>query len=545
MKPAIQNLVRRADLLAFLLLGILGVLALNYSMALQPVGNSDTALYFNLARNIADGNGLVTNYPSGRLAFVGLHPPFYSILLSLLIRLQIPLIEGVKVANILFYAAILVGSGLWIRRLTKSWFCGFLVSAALLVNPGLFITFNRAMSEPLYLLLALASLFMLVEGLSNPLRRYTWLLFSAILAGLAAFTRFAGLSSILLGCLALLLFLTNRPKKRWLLAFLYGAIGSLPLLYWFIVKWALFAADTVRGVIFPHNFLLRCAWLFFGVLDSVINWIPDAMRIANIPLRRYGLLILGIVILGVLIWRKYRSYRALLRERDPRILVGLVSFLLLVCYLFVFFLSYVFSSVPPDINERTLILLLPCLLIALASFLRASLDSGHNRKWDVLVWGVALACLAALIPTNAVKTVSLARELHQTEDGYLQAKYVDSELLDAIAGLPEQRLLISNQAALILLHTGRYPYELSEFACDKLTARGNVPFGAGDTEDDQYYREGKLLALFSEDLDWAFARCFLPEEWAARRDAFLSASVPLVTTSDGVLYQYSPNASTR
>lgn len=544
MKPAIQNLIRRANLLVFFLLSILGVLALDYSMALQPLGNSDTALYFNLARNIASGNGMVTNYPSGRLAFVGLHPPFYSIFLSLLIKLQIPLIEGVKVTNILIFAAILVGSGLWIRRLTKSWFCGFLVSAALLVNPDLFITFNRAMSEPLYLLLALASLLMLVEGLSHPLRRSMWLLFSAILAGLAAFTRFAGVSSILLGCLAVLLFLADRPKKRWLFAFLYGAIGSLPLLYWFIVKWVLFAADTVRGVIFPQNFLLRCAWLFFGVLDGVINWIPDAMRIANIPLRRYGLLMVGIVILGVFIWRKRQSYRALLRDRDPRILVGLVSFLMLVCYLSVFFLSYVFSSVSPDINERTLIPLLPCLLIALASFLLVSLDSGHNRKWNVMVWVVALACLAALIPTNAAKTVLLARELHQTEDGYLQVKYVDSELLEAIADLPEQRLLISNQAALILLHTGRYPYELSEFDCERLTARADVPFGKSDSQDDQLYREGKLLALFSEDIDWTFARCFPAEEWANRRDAFFSASIPIITSSDGTLYQYTPDANT-
>lgn len=543
MKPAIKNSFHRADLLAFLLAGILGALALNYSMALQPAGNSDTALYFNLARNIAEGNGFVTNYPSGRLAFVGLHPPFYSILLSVLIRLQIPLIDGVKVMNILFYAAILTGCGLWVRRLSQSWPCGFLVSAVLLANPALFLTFNRAMSEPLYLLLALASLFLLVEGLTSSRKRTGCLLISATLAGLAAFTRFIGASSILLGCLAILLFSPDRPKKRWLLSFLYGVIGSLPLLYWFIVKWTLFAADTVRGVIFPHNFFLRCAWLFFGVLDGILNWIPDAMRIDNIPLRRYGLLVLVIVVLGIFTWRNHRQYRAWLRDRDPRILVGLVSFLLLLCYLLVFFLSYVFSSVSPDINERTLIPLLPCLVIALASFLLVSLDAGHNWKWNALVWVVALVCLATLIPTNAVRTVSLARELHQTEDGFLQAKYVDSKLLDAIADLPEQRLLISNQAALILLHTGRYPYELSEFACDRLEARGEVPFGAGDSQDDQLYREGKVLALFSEDLDWAFARCFPAEEWANQRDAFFGASVPLVKTSDGILYQYRPDAN--
>ncbi|GAP13272.1 hypothetical protein LARV_01025 [Longilinea arvoryzae] len=110
------------------------------------------------------------------------------------------------------------------------------------------------------------------------------------------------------------------------------------------------------------------------------------------------------------------------------------------------------------------------------------------------------------------------------------------ELIREITRLPGESRLISNQAALILLYTGKYPYEFPGFTCDALKARSETPFGAGDSADDQGYREGKILALFQEDVDFLFSFCF-PKDWPARELTFFSRSTPVVTTSDGDLYR--------
>lgn len=537
MKVEKKALCELAEIFSFVLLGVFSAIALNYSMAIAPWGKSDTALYFNLAENIAAGNGFVTNYPSGRLAFVGLHPPFFSVILALLIGLDIPLISGVKTLNIVLCAAILTGGGLWLRKRIKSWPAGFLVAVALFLHPDFFIAFNSAMSEPLYLFFALASLFTLLEGLLNPKSAIGWLIPSAILAGLAAFTRFIGVSSILLGCLAILLFSALPPRKKWLSSFVYGVLGSAPLLYWILVKWIYYPGDTVRSLIFPSNFISRCARLFFSVLDTVSGWIPPASLISNIRLQR-GIVVAAalLLILGLFLAFNQKPIKSLFKQRDSRVLLLLASLLFVLCYLIVFAISYLFSSISSDVYGRTLITLAPCLLIAFACLLEITFQRFDQPK-SFLSLLICAIVVSSFLPAYTVRTFTLARQNHRFMDSYLLPKYTDSELMEAIKNLPAESLLISNQAALILLHTGKYPYEFPELTCDAIKVRAEVPFGEGDSESDRRFRDGKILALFTEDVDPLFSLCF-PEDWPVRKQTFFRDSTPIASTADGMLYRY-------
>lgn len=540
MKVEKKALCELAEFFSFVLLGVFSAIALNYSMAIAPWGKSDTALYFNLARNIAAGNGFVCNYPSGRLAFVGLHPPFFSVILALLIDLDIPLISGIKTLNITLCIAILTGSGLWLRKRIKSWLAGFLVAVALFLHPDFFTAFNSAMSEPLYLFFALASLFTLLEGLLNPKSAIGWLIPSAILAGLAAFTRFIGVSSILLGCLAILLFSALPPKKKWLSSFVYSVFGSAPLLYWILVKWINYPGDTVRGLIFPSNFIFRCARLFFSVLDTISGWIPPASLITGIRLQRGIVVAALLLILGLFLAFNQKQIKSLFKQRDSRVLLLLASLLFILCYLIVFAISYLFSTISSDVYGRTLIPLAPCLLIALACLLVIAIQRLVKQK-VILAMLISTIAVASFLPAYSARTLTLARENHRAMDSYLLPKYANSALMQEIKNLPEQTRLISNQAALILLYTGKYPYEFPELTCDAIKVRAEVPFGEGDTESDLRYRDGKILALFHEDTDLLFSLCF-PADWAAKKQAFFDASIPLASTADGALYRYNPAA---
>ncbi len=539
MKRNKSILQKCAALLPFLIVGIFGVYFLNYSLALQPWANSDSSVYINLAKNIAEGKGFVTNYPSGRLAFVGLHPPFYSIVLSLFPKFHIAWVDGIKYLNITVFALFLIICGVWTFKLTKNYWAGLLVSISLLVTPDIFIAHNGAMSEALYLLLALVSMFMLVEALLNPKTISGWLILSAILAGLASYTRFVGASSILAGCLLLLFFRPSSLKKRLGAAFLYGAIGSLPLLSWLAIKGLFFSSDSSRSFVLPTNLLHLCAKLFYGVLDTFVSWFPLTASIPDARPRRWIFLGLCLVFLGIFTILNLKKLRSSFIARDSRILLGIAALLSMGTYLIVFLLSYIFSTVPPDICGRTLITLIPYLMVSLVSLLGMAFYGIRNFKSYVTAF-LCLIIAANLILANPIKTYNYAQESHHTKSGYLQEKYVQSELMQAIRNLPDQSLLISNQAPLILLHTGKYPYDFPEFTCERIQARKDIPFGAGDTEDDLRYRDGLILAMFKEDIDHLFVTC-LPDNWIANRQVFLNRSVPVVTTADGVLYKYDPN----
>ena len=532
-----KNFSRWATLIFYPVIGLAGVFALNYSMAIQPWGGSDTAVYFNMAQNIAAGHGFVTNYPSGNLSFVGLHPPFFSIVLSLFVKYQISLITAVKILNSIFFAMILIITGLWIQGKTHSWVCGFLVSFTLLFQPAFLQTFTAAMSEPLYLFLAIASLILLIEGLLRSNGSVGWLVVSAVLAGLASFTRFIGVSSILLGCVAILLFLSVRPVKKWLLALLYGIVAGAPLLFWFLQKSLIFPTNTSRTIVFPADFYHACARFFYGVVDTVISWMPPAMLMEDTRLRRWVTLAIVVLLLVVWWWLNHQHYRKLFHQHDPRILLVLVMLLLVVFYLVVFFVSYVFSSIPPDIYARTLIMLIPCLVIALFSVLQISFY-GFGQKKSFITLAVFLIFTVGFLPAYSVQSITFMKDQHQIEDGYLQPKYVHSELLQVIHQLPAQSL-ISNQAAVVLLYTGKYPYEFREFECEKVKGRSDIPFGAGTSQDDQRYRSGMLLVVFQDDINRIFYNCF-SNNASEYIQTFFSYSRAIATTSDGYVYQYDP-----
>ncbi len=543
MKLNSQNLREYIPLLAFLLIGSISIGFLNFSMALQPWANSDSSLYINLAKNIAEGNGFVTNYPSGRLAFVGLHPPFYSIVLSLFLKFHLPWVDGIRYLNIAVFTLFILVCGLWTFKLTKNLLAGIFVSTALLVNPDLFMASTGTMSEPLYLLLSLISMFLLVEALLHPEKRIGWLIFSAIFAGLASFTRFIGASSILAGCVILLVCSTARFWKRLWLSFLYGVIGSIPLFSWLVIKEIYYSTDSSRNFILPVDFLHSCSKVFYGVVDTTINWVPLTSLISDIRPRRWIFLGIAVVFLGIFLGVNYKKLRDSSIAREPRSLLGMVSLFSIIPYLIVFLLSYVFSTVPPDIYGRTLLTLFPYLIISLSAFLVIAFYGFHNfRSYITAFFWVLL--VISFIPANFMKTAIWAQERHNTRDGFLQEKYVNSELMEAIRNLPDKKLLISSQASLILLHTGKYPYEFSEFSCDSIKARKDIPFGAGNTPNDQRYRDGLFLAMFTEDIDHFFVTC-LPDNWVAHRQIFLNQSIPIVTTSDGVLYKYNPDAGSK
>lgn len=529
------------NIFIYLLLAVFSTLSLIYCMQMDPWANSDTALYFNLAHNIAEGNGFVTNYPSGRLSFAGLNPPLYSMSLAVLDLLNLSLIEGVIVGNVLICSVILIGCSIWAGRLTHNWLASLLVPLCLFLNLDFFTAFTGAMSEPLYLLLMLASLVTLLKGIAARQGGMPWLIFSAILAGLAAFTRFIGVSSILLGCAAILIFMHIRPLKKWLYSFLYGAIGAIPLGYWFFIKSRSYSTDVNRSFVIPEDFIHRCAVFLYGVYDTILKWIPPANLIPDIRPRRVVVLVICSVILGFFIALNFKHYRALWVKHDSRLVVLLVLLLFVISYTFILFASSVFSSIPPDIYGRTLLPLLPGFLLILAILLGISFDGFGNRK-SVFTFAILLAFVAGYLPASAKNTFDWATNRHNMEEGYLQAKYVHSELLEVIRNLPSESRLISNQDAVILLHTNKYPYGFPEFNCESIRARKGIPFGSGETADDRRYRDGLLLAMFNDDVARLFIDC-LPENWIASRNIFFSQSIPIVVTSDGTIYRYDLNTA--
>ena len=90
--------------------------------------------------------------------------------------------------------------------------------------------FTSVMSDPLFIFLCVLHVLFLVVYLSTA--RIKWLLLSALVAGLAALTRYIGISLVGAGVVSLLLFCQGTGSGRIKKSALYLALASLPLLLW-------------------------------------------------------------------------------------------------------------------------------------------------------------------------------------------------------------------------------------------------------------------------------------------------------------------------
>ncbi len=188
----------------------------------------DTHSYFALANSLAQHGAYVETWHPGSPPHVK-YPPAYPAVLAIMI------LAGAKTWGA-FQALSLSCTGLatgfcflWLRRRTGVWTAAAL-SLLFGVAPGLlFAASQQLLSEPMFLALMLASLWLLTPGAGSERRlesRTRYLAAGLILVVATCFTRSAGLPLAAAAALCL------AQDRRWRMLAGFGALFALPVVLW-------------------------------------------------------------------------------------------------------------------------------------------------------------------------------------------------------------------------------------------------------------------------------------------------------------------------
>ncbi|MGA9351536.1 MAG: hypothetical protein WBW48_22380 [Anaerolineae bacterium] len=276
-----------------LMLSLVGILLVVICTSRYGAGISpDSVAYISTARNLLSGKGYTRH--DGRP--FGDWPPLFPTLLALIGLGGFDPLDSVRYVNAISFGLMVLVSGLWLLNNIRSLPLVLLGSVAILLSRPLIYVSVFAWTEPLFVLFMLLFIFVMQQFLKSG--KPLLLLLSAIFAALASLTRYIGVTVILTGLVALLLFNRNITTITKLIqATLFAFISTFPLTAWVIRDYTVVSALVGERGLSPHTLMQD---LYF-TLNTVSKWflppiIPAILRILLIVL----LFISGIAIFQVL-----------------------------------------------------------------------------------------------------------------------------------------------------------------------------------------------------------------------------------------------------
>ena len=490
-------ILRRKNILiigTILLIGILGSLLILYSTQWGPWVYSDSAGYILSARNLLAGHGLGLYGPSGAFRPLSIHPPLFSLMLSLFGWIGFDLIATARWMNAILFGLTIIIVGLSILATTRSSWLSVISCILLLSMPDLTYISSGAMSEPLFFFLGFASLCALQWFFINDRRLV--LLAAAAAAGLSIVTRYAGLAFMITGIAFLFIFSRKAFKNRILDVFIYGMVGSLPVLAWFVhLK---LQSSSARLILLPLNLKEGLVNLRLWMMDVIWSWLPfpNFFPHYSYNLTKYYLLLaagLMIALTSLTLWRAHKN------KLDIRILssglpfVGLMV-ILAIAYLVVLVISYLFLLPPPVLSGR---LLIPVHITVILGFF--GLCFFFIRTWLKIKWIPLIPVIIALgfFIYYMQGSIKFAVQLHQNGDGYTSRNWRNSQTIHAAQQLPTNISLISNDSAAVYFYTNRPAYDIYELI-DKIP-QSFTRYGDDPTDPAQraFRSRGAALILFN------------------------------------------------
>jgi hypothetical protein len=532
---------------------LLGMAFVVYATNYGPGVGGDATIYLVSAENITAGIGPGWLDADGSFRLLPYSPPFYPLLLSFFGLFGFPLVDAARWLNVILFAATIVVLGWTIFRATRQpWLAG-IISGLAAASPVFVNVHLWAMTEPLFLFLGFASLFLLWEHLERP--RSSVLVGAGVLAGLAFLTRHIGVTFVLTGSLALLILRqagsSNAGPVRvpFLRRFsilreplLFGIISVMPMFVWlafdFFFTGTIGSRSSQPVEAYWQRFLemgpaLQKIFLFWLLPESVIDRLP-----ANVRSALWLVPLLALISLSALLLRKRFA-----AQKEPSAFdanpgsrsaarLAIVYGLFIVLYLIVLAAVQVFTYPPVTLASRMLspvhlpVLLLLFLLFHLA---RGRFIPGSSLAFVLIYFGGVL-----VFGSYTLRSALIVRDYHQTGIGYNAAEWRSSKTVAMLDTLPLGVPIISNEVTAIMFFAGRPAYALQEIYQDQPTAVFRA-YGAGDDESQRVFREqGGALVLFYNTLYDDFA--LYGDQVEARLANLTEGLFPYFEGEDGAIY---------
>jgi len=368
----------------------------------------DAVFYVGTARNLLDGHGFT---PPPGLPPLQHFPPLFTVLLAAIGRLGMEPLTAARVVNVVAYVGVVLLVGLVVRAQTGSVGAGLVASVLAACAVDLLTYSASALTEPLFVLLAVAALVALAAHLDRP--SMPLLVGAAGLVAAACLTRYVGIALVVAGVIGLLW------RRRWADGGLFAAIVVVPLAAWFLwsgsrgsdrsLSWHLFGADYLGQAARPLS-----RWL--------VPW----------PRPPIGLLLA--LVLVVVLWRAGTYLSSSLNR-----LLGLFA----VTYLAVLLANRALTDVTGRLDARFLV---PLHVVAILVVVPAL----HARKLPVPALALVAVLVLAQFVDAAVWTAGGLTDGGVARRGYNAAALRDPVVLDDPGGP-----LHSNAPDAVFFLTGR------------------------------------------------------------------------------------------
>lgn len=444
------------------LTGLGGILVVLYSTVWGAVLSDDSYHYISSARNLSAGRGfdLTPHFA-----------PVFPLLLSIVGLFKAdPLTAARWVNAVLFGLNIFLVAGI-VRSQTSSPVFSLLGALLALVVNTLIMVHSGAMSEALYISFFLTGFF--VVAIADPKGLRGIPLATGLCFGLAAATRYIGVSLLIAGGFFWLTEAGQRGRERLRNAFWFSAVGVIPLLVWVLRNQVRSGQPT--GRIFSWHPIPRGLWI--NALDTLFIWLSPGRFVHGKELAWLGGIGLALLTwLGVVIIRDRRGLKRLGQSLYRSKLVFLIC-LSILAYWAVLILSrsYFDDRIPMD--ERLLSPILVMGLILLAGLLAGVWN--RSRWLGRSIIGVASMMLLTF---NLIRSVQMVQSYHRLGRGYASVRDHISETYAYLRNRPNTPIY-SNAFAAIYFWTGR--------VTDPLPSQEGIPAMKADMR-----RTGAYLVIF-------------------------------------------------
>ena len=398
----------------------------------------DSVFYWSAAENLLQGRGLGRIDGTGEFIPLTHFPPLYPLALA-----AVAGISGASVATAArLISAVLFGLNLFLLgRLIVGLGAGrWAVYGCVplgLTAPTILERHLWAMSEPLYFVWLLCWVGFLSRCISEPANKWLWA--AAAASGLATLTRYAGLSLLATGVIAILILEARPWIARVQHAALYGVLAALPPVAWQVCNLLISGTPTNRIVLFhpPGLDQLREAG------STLAAWVPYPAFSAEFRLGVLAMAGVGALILLVGWARPGGEARGGAPWRLATI-AGLHG----AVYLGFLGVSLTFFDASTRLRDRVLspLFLVGILLVAGLLALRRPAVSGIRTA--------ALVALALLVVPYSARAVGRLRESREGL-GFVSPAWRGSETVALTRQLEDRLQLYSNEAFPIYFLTGR------------------------------------------------------------------------------------------
>lgn len=408
--------------------------------------NNDSTVYIASALNLSRGAGLSEWAASGQLKPMTHFPPLYPFLLAFVNKLGFDILSSARWLNAFLFGANVFLIGLTSLRLT-AWRHSPVVAGFLFISSThLVLIHMMAVSEPLFIFLALLGTWFFIRHLEN--RSFPMLLISGLFFGLASLCRYIGIAFIIAGILYLIFFTKAAKKTKVIHALTMFAVSFSGLILWVVRNLSCTGSAADRSF---NIYQIGNTAILKG-FQTILWWLMFEMDMNCLG---YIRLFAFLLILSLLFKYWFPKIKGILQKRfSPDISKSSIFILLcLTSYVILLFIFIVFFDPAIMLDYR---ILSPIYILLLLVFPIIFKPVKLNRLLTtiVVIWAASAAAYGicwGIDRTNSVKW-----------DAYQRFNWHKMESLKILNSLPDDGAYLTNDPELLYALSGKVPSLLNK-----------------------------------------------------------------------------------